>query len=254
MSNDNTSSRKNGLVMVVLVLWLAGLTALFFMLMKNQKDNPIEARVARLEEKASKVVGKIPKPESTGSNNDIGMLNQRISQLELKIGELQQGGITTSAVDTKTSNASEDPCNCNEFASRLDKLEALVLAKNKVTGNSKTAEIKPAAKEKSVSTAKKKTVKRAAKKRTPRYTKSLASSQAKPKIISRSASAKTDYTAPANYDNDYIGDSVYEISTRFGPMYGGYSNEEMRSISRLAPGAAIYPDSSPSNYGTVKTY
>jgi len=255
MSNDNTSSRKNGLVTVVLVLWLIGLTALFFMLMKNQKDNPIEARIAKLEARASKVVGKIPKPGATGSNSDIAMLNQRISQIELKLGKIKPGGsITTAAVDTSAAPASGEPCNCNEFASRLDKLEAMVLAKNTSSGITAAADIKPRANKKAVRTPKKKTVKRSAKRRTPRYKKAVVSRQAKPQIIARAALTKTDSAVNTDYDQDYIGDSVYEMTTRFGTMYGGYSNEEMMNLSRLAPGAAIYPGLSTSNYGKLTQY
>lgn len=271
MSNDNASSRKNSLGMVVaivLALWLTGLSALFLMFIKNQKDNPLEARIAKLEAKASRVVGKIKKPGTTAANNDIGMLNKRISQLELQFAEVKPGNITTASPGTddttaasapvKTAAVSDSSCDCNEFAGRLDKLEAMLLAQKSGTARKTVSKsIKPKGKVKARAKhvrKSRKTIVKKYKRKSPQRAKPAVTASVKTGTAEKTAPAKTKKAAFDYSETDHIGDSVYEMSRRFGPMYGGYTNEELASLRRLAPGAAIYPGSSIGNYETLTDY
>jgi uncharacterized coiled-coil protein SlyX len=253
--NNSKSSRKFSLVTVLLVLWLIGLTALAFMLMKGQQENPLEDRVAKLEKKASTVVGKITPAagnakEDKVSSSQLAAMNNRINLMEKKIGELKtaQAPAPSSVTPPPSSKpvaapSAEPQCNCDDLVSRLAKLEALMLAKK--------TEVKKEAKPVARAKKKPKRTVRRAKRKTPkpkrvvrRYT-----PEPEPVFISRPVTPEEPAkTRDISYsEKDKIYDSVYDISMRFGPMYGE-TTKDLDSLRNLAPGAAIYPGSSTSSY------
>ncbi len=119
MSKDKPKSSKTGaLVVVLLVLWLAGLTALVLTYLKKPTAGDLDARVAKLEAKANSLVGKV-NPPGTKELND---LEARVEDLEKRIAGAAFGDTQPVAAQTAGSGG----CDCEQLQDRLASLEAAV--------------------------------------------------------------------------------------------------------------------------------
>ena len=257
MAKKKTGSSRGSLILIILFLWVAGLTALFVMQMK-QAGGDVEERLARLESsRSSKVVRKV----NSISKNDLEAIKKRIENLEQGIAQASAGGQTPGPV------AAGGACNCDDLGDRVKNLEAAM--NNRQTASAPTpavsdasqpADVKPTVQAK-VSPKKavrqKKVVRQRKKaKRRPRKTivrtpvSRKIGDTVRPRPVVSGDQYYTKHSFSQRYDEQYGGASVYEISRRFAPMHT-YTGAETRSIESLAPGAAIYPDRSGSYVSTA---
>ncbi|MGE0083686.1 MAG: hypothetical protein AB7S75_04630 [Desulfococcaceae bacterium] len=272
------ASGKSSLLTVITLLWLAGLTAFVFMMLKQPQDSGLESRVAKLETKAAAVGGKIKKPGAENVENarggmesgavgiagtggadatQIAGLEQRLSQLEKNLAGLSATGVKdgTSAAGTPASVTATDAASIpssaayDEIKSKVDELEAKLLAcdacAEKPVAKAAVTEKKPEPK---------KAVARAKKKAKPRVRTARRSPPAY-KAPAPVAAAQQAVQAPqmGNYEHY---DTVYDISMKVGPMYG-HTDGDSIGYSRMAPGAAVHPTSNPtpdSSFAGTSTY
>ncbi|MFW5637273.1 MAG: hypothetical protein ACOC3A_11490 [Thermodesulfobacteriota bacterium] len=119
MSKDKPKSSKTGsLVMVLLVLWLAGLTALVLMYLQKPAAGDLDARVARLEAKANSLVGKVNPP----GTKEIDNLKGRIEAMENRTIGLGSGEMQAAAAGNDLSGG----CDCGQLRDRIAALESAV--------------------------------------------------------------------------------------------------------------------------------
>ncbi len=256
------ASGRGSLLTVVTLLWLAGLTAFVFMMLKKSDDSGLENRVAKLETKAAAVGGKIKKPgtenvetakdESAGPDAaQMAGLEQRLAQLEQKLGEFSASGAKPADAAAETSAAGTAPLSggYDELKSKVDDLEAKLLACGACAEKPVAKAVVPEKK-----TEPKKAVARAKKKAKPRVTTARKSSPVY-KGPAPVAAAPNAVKAPQMGTYEHY-DTVYDISMRVGPMYG-HTDRDSIDYSRMAPGAAIHPASNPapgSSFAGTSTY
>ncbi|MEZ4528074.1 MAG: hypothetical protein R2941_19365 [Desulfobacterales bacterium] len=264
------ASGKGSLLTVIALLWLTGLTAFVFMMLKQPQDSGLETRVAKLETRAATVGGKIRKPgtgnvenakDGTGTGEaggtgaggadaaQIAGLEQRLAQLEQKLGEPGAAGVKETASGTEMSVApAPSAAGYEEIKKKVEELEAVLLA---CDACAEKPVAKVAVPEKK--TAPKKAVARAKKKAKPRVRTARRSSP--PVYRAPAASAPRTVKAPLMEDYQHY-DTVYDISMKIGPMYG-HTDRDSIDYSRMAPGAAIHPGSNPapkSSFAGTSTY
>ncbi len=251
----NSRSKTGGLVLVLLFIWLAGLTGLFFYTMQSKGSGDLEARVSALERRSTKVVRKI----NPAGGKQLANLERRVNQLEKQLSDTNMAGNISG--EATQASASQGSCNCNELVARLDKLEGALLAKtgqnrslssdltaaatpdNKASGkNVKTPVKDEKTKPKSQKVVQKRRKRKARKiskhKKATSHKTYRASRETLPYKTYRGAS-RQNYT---KYDPMYGGDSVFDMTRRMGSMVDS-TESQTKSINRLAPGAAVYPNS-----------
>ncbi len=268
------------LLTVITLLWLAGLTAFVFMMLKQPQDSGLENRVAKLETKAAAVGGKIRKPGAENVENakggtgtgvgegagaggadaaHIAGMEQRLGQLEKNLADLSTASakadtpaqpvtaaatVPTGAADPAVSSAVYD-----ELKSKVDDLESRLLACDACAEKPVAKVVVPEKKAEP-----KKAVARAKKKSKPRV---RTARRSQPPIVYKApiAAAPRAVQAPqmGNYEHY---DTVYDISMKVGPMYG-HTDGDSVGYSRMAPGAAVHPTSNPapgSSFAGTSTY
>ncbi|GBC61694.1 hypothetical protein DENIS_2656 [Desulfonema ishimotonii] len=221
-------SGKSGgsMLMVIVLLWLVlltGLGAFFVMIVNNPKEEDLETRLAKLEGRSSKVVRKI-KPAAGVGDDAFKSLDARLSKLE------NAQGATVTAADSAGAGA----CNCDDLVSRLEKLEAAMVAKKDESPKPVARAAVPVKKQKKVRP-------RRRKKTIARRSSPKASVSAPAPVVAQKA-AEPAARSTLRYEDTYGRESVYDMTRRLAPRYT-YTGQEMDSLSTLAPGAAIYPDS-----------
>lgn len=235
------SSGMGGILTIVIFLWLAGLTALTVMFLKGSGSTDVEERLMRLEAKAASVGRKVDPAQG-----------RQLADLEVRLGKLEQqfGGavLSASTSDAAAGVSNASACNCDELTDRVEKLETMVTAMApsdaprsmtvaateeppKEVKEDKSVEPKKAAPRKAVAPKPKKTAKKRVAKK-----KSTAGAVA-PAYPGGDSNAY--YT---RYDPAYGGESVFDMTQRIDPNYTR-SEYEQTNVNKLAPGAAIYPDS-----------
>jgi hypothetical protein len=120
--SKSSSNGRGSLVLVLVVLWLIGLTAAvaFFNLPMGGGAPDLENRVSALEQRAGQARGAISPP----GVDDLGTLTDRVNELEER---LNAGGAATASA--AASGASGDAgavagdCPCDRILGRLDRLE-----------------------------------------------------------------------------------------------------------------------------------
>lgn len=116
MSKDTSKPSKTGaLVVALMVLWLAGLTALVLVNLQKPAAGDLDTRVANLETKANSLVGRIHPPGDKELNN----LEDRLIDLEKRIADFTSG-------DAMPVTAETGGCDCQRLENRLAALETAV--------------------------------------------------------------------------------------------------------------------------------
>jgi hypothetical protein len=265
---DKSEKRKTGssgmgvsILMVVIFLWMGGLTFLWWTTAQKSGGNDLEERVTRLETKASRVVKKINPPGSKTSPQ----LEARIKKLENKLGAINTNTSTASADGTDAAaspdNASVSAssaatgCNCDGLAERMDRLENLVLTKNgdaqknsrpvasASSTDANTAEdVVAAPAEKPDKTARAAAPVSRKKKKQTAAVKRQAPRKRADKAVRTNYHTRGDHQFIDDKDRIYGagGKSIYEMTRQYGPMVGD-SLENEKNIQSLAPGAGVYP-------------
>jgi len=242
---EKKSSGLGGVMMILIVLWLAGLTALFLVYMKTPKDGDLAERVAKLETGAGagKVGGKI----NVSDGKQIAALEKKVMAMEKRLAGVPAGEIAAATadaggtgVDAAGTGANGDKCDCKDMAGRLDKLEALVLAKRDVTPAERSVAAAPVTHEKPKVTPK----------RSARQAKRAA---VRPKRVARAtAVSRRSVTVPdtsrALYretggDVTYGRKTIYDMTHRWAPVQL-YTSEEASKGRQFAPGSDVYGASS----------
>jgi hypothetical protein len=264
-TKDQDSGRKSGGsslgkgLMLIILLWLAGLTA--FAWMNRPSENSLEPRVAKLEKRTATVGGKIPKPgseknsASTASAQQMDALEGRLETLEKKLAAVSAAEISGSS-SKGTPGGEKSPAAAGgspweEMKNRVDELEARLLACGACSES-------PAQSSASASAAgtgiKEKTETKAAPKKAAAR---LPRKKSKPAKVARRAPApaKTGSRGSSPKKAAAVGsyehyDSLYEISMRMGPQYG-YTDRDAMRFSRMAPGAAVHPTSNPTRQSSL---
>lgn len=118
----SSSNGRGSLVLVLVVLWLIGLTAAvaFFNLPMGTGTPDLENRVSALEQRAGQARGTISPP----GVDDLGTLTDRVNELEERLNA--GGGAAASAAAAGASGdagAMAGDCPCDRILSRLDRLE-----------------------------------------------------------------------------------------------------------------------------------
>ncbi|MFP4419717.1 MAG: hypothetical protein ACLFRG_04165 [Desulfococcaceae bacterium] len=117
---------RGSLVLVLVVLWLVGLTAAvaFFNLPMGPGSADLEDRVAALERRSGQVRGTIPPP----GVDDLGALTDRMNELERRLdgGGATAAGASDAAGDSGATGGDCPPCD--QILDRLDRLESRVVA------------------------------------------------------------------------------------------------------------------------------
>ncbi len=133
MSKDKPNSSKTGaLVMVLMVLWLAGLTALILVYLQKPAAGDLYTRVAKLETKANSLVGKIHPPGSKELNNkELNSLEDRIADLENRISGLVSD-------DSQPVTSQTAGCDCEKLEDRLAALETAAETKIRTAGQTRS--------------------------------------------------------------------------------------------------------------------
>lgn len=243
MSKEKPKSSKTGaLVMVLLVLWLAGLTALVLMYLKKPAENELENRVVKLETKANTLVGKVKPPGS----EELNSLMDRVDALEKRVAGLGSGDVAPVG-----ASGVDGSCDCDQLQGRLAALESAVDSESgtrtvggartgkKATGEKKTPPAETATRTEAGSQA-------------DTSEKSMASSK---KTSAKSRSKSTDRRTPPPYrpgaapaapskvandgysgsNQDYGSRTVHDINRRYEPIYEG-SSDDASSRGLLGPG------------------
>jgi hypothetical protein len=243
MSKDKPRSSKTGpLVTVLLVLWLAGLTALVLMYLQKPAAGDLDARVANLEAKANSLVGKVNPPGTKEINN----LEGRIEALENRMAGLGPGEMQTAAAGNDLSGG----CDCGQLQDRIAALESAVdsdpgarnvagvqtgptavTEKQKTaseTGSGNAAAVRPDASKESAGVTKKTAVKTRSKPSTrtppPPFRPVADSSRRRPSADNISRSYP-----------DYAAGSLQDSNRRYHPIYQG-SPDDASSRGLLGPG------------------
>lgn len=122
-SKDSRNGRGS-LVLVLVVLWLIGLTAAvaFFNSPAGPGPSPsnLESRVSALEQRSGQVRGTIAPPGA----DDLATLTDRVDQLERRSGG--GDGAAAANADGSGAGAMAGGCPCDQIISRLDRLESRV--------------------------------------------------------------------------------------------------------------------------------
>jgi len=280
------ASGKGLLLTVITLLWLAGLTAFVFMMLKQPQDSGLETRVAKLETKAAAVGGKIKKPGAENVENAKGGTGTgvaggagagtgeadaaKIAGMEQRLGQLEKNLTELSAASAKAGTPAEVPVSAaatvptgaatapavsspayDELKSKVDDLEARLLGCDACTEKPVAKVVVPEKKSEP-----KKAVARAKKKARPRVRTARRSA---PVPVYRAPAPAVTATRTVNIPqmgNYEHYDTVYDISMRVGPMYGRTDGDSV-GYSRMAPGAAIHPTSNPapgSSFAGTSTY
>lgn len=256
----------SGLVIIwlLLVTGVAGFAA--WMVINDQmagKDR-LETRISELEKRAQTVKGKIG---ASGDLKDTAALESQLASLEKRLAQTEQGmanlsgntAVPVVSTTTAPSANASGACDCNDLVSRLQKVEADIVA---CRDGVKT----PAVSQKEAEPAPKKAAVRSASKSRSRKKKQVARARKNtyksPAYESRSYPEQplTTVSVPPSRPRDSVtaddlspSSSVYDISMRIGPSYG-YSSNEQRGLSKLAPGAAVYPSLNSPDLSTSSTY
>jgi hypothetical protein len=119
---------RGSLVLVLVVLWLIGLTAAvaFFNSPVGPGPSPsnLESRVSALEQRAGQVRGAIAPPGA----DDLGTLTDRVNQLEQRIGGGDGAAAANADGSAAAAGAMAGDCPCDRILARLDRLESTTTA------------------------------------------------------------------------------------------------------------------------------
>lgn len=255
MTKDATKSSKTGaLVTVLLVLWLAGLTALVLMYLKKPAPADIDTRVAKLESKANTLVGKVNPPGAKGLND----LEGRVAELEKRISGLSSGEVQPVSAGTDGNGG----CDCDRLENRVASLESSIgtVSAKGTAGGAQTARTpkidtsKTAAPEKenreATQAGEQATAQAQVKPETPKkgpgVTKKTASKSRSKSAAQKTSSAQRAADAPpaaneanARYNQDYGSGSIHDMNRRYAPIYGG-SSDDASSRGLLTPEGGAY--------------
>ncbi len=251
----NSRSKTGGLVLVLLFIWLAGLTGLFFYTMQSKGASNLETRISALERRSTKVVRKI----NPAGGKQLANLEKRVNQLEKRLSDTTN--MAGNISDDTQASATKGSCNCSELVSRLDNLERALAAKSGQTKalssdltaagmSDKRASAKNTETElkgKKTSLKSQKVVKKRRKRKARKIAKHKRATYRKVYGASRETLPYGAYSGPSRqnytkYDPMYGGDSVFDMTRRMGSMVDS-TESQTKSITRLAPGAAVYPNS-----------
>lgn len=277
----NPRNGRGSLVLVLVVLWLIGLTAAvaFFNLPMGAGPGDIENRVADLEKRASQVRKAVPSPDG----GDASALAERVDRLEARLGA--GGGAVSASAAGSADGFADGNCPCDRILSRLDRLENRTVAAGAPSASPPVSTDAAEAPADETATAPEPAPKKAASTRVAR--KSVRPGMRKPQpprdvpgvevrsfgrdgrmrapvappsagAVSRPVPAPVpsapvysrDGALSEDMQRGYQTESVYDITRRMAPMYG-YTEGEMRRVERLAPGAAIYPGNNGGYVGSV---
>jgi len=242
MSKDKPKSSKTGaLVMVLLVLWLAGLTGLVLMYLKKPAAGDLDTRMAKLEAKANSLVGKV-NPPGTKELND---LEARVEDLEKRIAGRSE--------DARPVTAQTAGCDCEQLQDRLAALETAVDSESgtRTVGSSRSGQTPASEKQPAASDTASPTAAQAPSDTTEKRAGTTKKTAAKSRSKSAARKAAPPYrpgadsqqTTPVSGDaasrsnQDYGIRNLQDINRRYAPIYEG-SSEDASSRGLLGPGSS----------------
>ncbi len=216
----SAAPQKGTLLRIILIAWIVILTAKVFFFPSSADD--LRERLDRAEARMASLSAK---------TDDVGALaaadlENRVRRLEEKLAELAPKA-EASPADKPQATGSTPPAGEKTAAARGSAAEEKEDAK---TTRSAAAPADDASAADAGGT------KAAVKKKTT-------SIQSGKKTAPSTRSGDGDIVIGKNGAKYYrvsSGDTLYQISRRFGPLYG-LTVEELRKLNKLAPGAAIYP-------------